>query len=150
MKKERYTYKRITIEAIPKGRCRDCYLESKIFNNRCDATKAKQFKIRDCVIDRNEGEYVHFKIVKLHKKPNEKELMIRKFRKFLYDNDELETWYKNVKSSRWESTPKCIFAKYDPNYWICKAFPWPHTKYHMWNNLNEMWSYMISKYHRFS
>ena len=79
------------------------------------------------------------------RKLSEKELTIRKFRKFLVDYNMLELWYTNVKNSKWNNTPRTLFAKNEPTRWIDSAFPWPHTEYYMWGKLSENWHYILSK-----
>jgi hypothetical protein len=73
------------------------------------------------------------------KRVSEKELLKRKFRKFLYDNDALEAWYINRRndSENWKS----IWNR-KPYMWIIGAFVFVNTVEgsEYWMNLSQKWS----------
>ena len=74
----------------------------------------------------------------------QREKDIRAFRKFLYDNDALEAWYKNRKNYKWRKKV-ILFAKLHKYRFIIGAFDWgttpEGTKY--WWLLNDKWERML-------
>jgi hypothetical protein len=79
-------------------------------------------------------------------KLSDKELMRRKFRKFLYDNDALFAWEKAVKNAH-----KTLKYVYNKEYfeWIGNAFVWSSYEDIMhwdgWNKLDDEWNIICSK-----
>jgi hypothetical protein len=69
------------------------------------------------------------------RKLSEKELLIRKFRKFLYDNDALEEWTALQKKDT-EFTLKQLY-KQKPSSWISRAFIWNGVR--KWSDLSIKW-----------
>jgi hypothetical protein len=81
------------------------------------------------MIDKNTGTIIYsskLNVPKRTRKLSEKELMIRKFRKFLYDNDALESWYKYAKEQPIHGSIKKVF-KERAERWISYAFQWSNT-----------------------
>jgi hypothetical protein len=76
-------------------------------------------------------------------KLSEKELMIRKFRKFLYDNDALEEWTKAFKN---RGNCSLKYDKNDPEFWINGAFYWYNANsitFDKWLELSEEWENIV-------
>lgn len=76
-------------------------------------------------------------------KLTEREKNIRMFRKFLYDNDALEAWYKNRK--QYFKRRRSIFSGLNKERYIIGAFDWNNTeegtKY--WIELDMKWEKML-------
>lgn len=69
---------------------------------------------------------------------------IRAFKKFLYDNDALEAWYKNRKNHTWRKKGS-VFAPLSKERFIIGAFVWSETPEgaDYWTKLNEKWKRML-------
>lgn len=80
------------------------------------------------------------------RKLSDKELMKRKFRKFLYDNDALFAWEKAVKNAH--KTLKYVYNK-PVIEWIGNAFIWSSNEEVLnlngWNKLDDKWNIICSK-----
>jgi hypothetical protein len=68
---------------------------------------------------------------------------IRTFRKFLYDNDALEEWYKNRKKYRRKKGS--IFALLRKERFVIEAFIWSKTEEgeDFWYNMYKKWNEML-------
>ena len=86
------------------------------------------------------------KVIPYHalKKLTQREKDIRAFRKFLYDNDALEAWYKNRKNCTWRKKGS-VFAPSSKESFIIGAFVWCETPEgaDYWTKLNEKWERML-------
>jgi hypothetical protein len=86
------------------------------------------------------------KVIPYHalKKLTQREKDIRAFRKFLYDNDALEAWYKNRKNYTWRKKGS-VFAPLSKERFIIGAFVWCETSEgaNYWTKLNEKWERML-------
>ena len=78
------------------------------------------------------------------KKLTQREKDIRAFRKFLYDNDALEAWYKNRKSYKWKKKGN-VFALLSKERFILGAFNWSNTEEgaNYWIKLNMKWEKIL-------
>jgi len=86
------------------------------------------------------------KVIPYHalKKLTQREKDIRAFRKFLYDNDALEAWYKNRKNHMWRKKGS-VFDPLSKERFIIGAFVWYETPEgeNYWTKLNEKWKRML-------
>jgi len=73
----------------------------------------------------------------MKRKLSEKELMKRKFRKFLSDNDCITEWYRNARKQRKVND----VLKGDPTHWMWESFTWKYTKegHNYWSNIANLW-----------
>lgn len=74
-------------------------------------------------------------------KLSDKELLKRKFRKFLYDNDVLETFASNKKNYPIKYSNITTINKKDAINWIASAFLWNSSTegYDYWQDLSHKW-----------
>ena len=81
------------------------------------------------------------KVIPYHapEKLTQREKDIRAFRKFLYDNDALEAWYKNRK--QYFKRRRSIFSGLSKERFIIGAFQWSSTEEgaRFWNKLDIKW-----------
>jgi len=85
------------------------------------------------------------------KKLTEKQIMLRKFRKFLYDNDVLIEFYYNTRQNELRYIKKptkinvnnCILGAYDYHYSAITngLFKWKdtHEGYYFWEDIHLKW-----------
>ena len=86
------------------------------------------------------------KVIPYHapEKLTQRQKDIRIFRKFLYDNDALEAWYKNRKNYKWRKKGS-VFAPLSKERFIIGAFSWSETPegVNYWIKLYEKWKRML-------
>lgn len=103
----------------------------------------------DCPTDKNfllVSAYNRAIVIPYHApvKLTEREKNIRMFRKFLYDNDALEAWYKNRKNYKWIKKGS-MFAPLSKERYIIGAFEWSNTPEgaNYWIKLNMKWDKIL-------
>ena len=80
----------------------------------------------------------------MKRKLSDREKLIRKFKKFLYDNDALEEWTKGVKKGFFGTTARDVY-KQNPLSWI-NSFSWdgnPRANGDAWVELSVKWINMV-------
>lgn len=78
----------------------------------------------------------------MKRKLSEKELMKRKFRKFLSDNDCITEWYRNAR----KQSKVNYILKGDPTQWMWRSFTWEGTKegHDYWMNITREWDIILN------